>query len=103
MSLTADLRGMPAASERDWLQKIREKLKLDELSPFVRRAVVSLVGGIIVVIGIALLFLPGPAFIVIPVGLAVLALEFHWARAWLEKARDFFRRKKAAFKARGSR
>ena len=95
--------GMPAASERGWLEKIRHAVKLDELSPFVRRMVVSVVGGIIVLLGIALIFLPGPAFIVIPVGLAVLALEFEWARAWLEKARNFFHRKKATLKARRSR
>ena len=38
-------------------------------------------------IGIALIVLPGPAFVVIPVGLAILATEFAWARHWLKKAR----------------
>jgi tellurite resistance protein TerC len=39
------------------------------------------------VIGVALLILPGPAFIVIPVGLAILASEYAWARRWLTKVR----------------
>jgi hypothetical protein len=36
--------------------------------------------------GVALLVLPGPAFVVIPVGLAILATEYAWARRWLRKA-----------------
>jgi tellurite resistance protein TerC len=31
--------------------------------------------------------LPGPAFIVIPIGLAILASEYAWARRWLRKVR----------------
>ena len=38
-------------------------------------------------IGLALIVLPGPAFIVIPLGLAILAVEFAWARRLLEKAK----------------
>jgi uncharacterized protein (TIGR02611 family) len=36
--------------------------------------------------GIAMLLLPGPAFAVIPIGLAILSLEFAWAGRLLEKA-----------------
>jgi uncharacterized protein (TIGR02611 family) len=36
--------------------------------------------------GIAMLALPGPAFVVIPIGLAILSLEFAWAEHLLEKA-----------------
>jgi tellurite resistance protein TerC len=53
----------------------------------VRRVIVSVVGATILVIGIARLVLPGPAFVVIPVGLAILATEYAWARRWLKKAR----------------
>ena len=41
----------------------------------------------VLLIGVALLVLPGPAFIVIPVGLAILATEYAWARRWLKIAR----------------
>ncbi len=51
------------------------------------RVIVLVIGGSILLIGIALIVLPGPAFLVIPVGLAVLATEFAWARHWLKKAR----------------
>ena len=55
----------------------------------VKRVIVSVVGGTVLLIGIALLVLPGPAFIVIPIGLAILATEYAWARRWLRKARDY--------------
>ena len=53
-----------------------------------RRIAVALVGGTVLAIGIALLVLPGPAFVVIPVGLAILGVEFAWARHWLRKVRQ---------------
>lgn len=53
-----------------------------------RRVVVTVVGGSVVLLGIALLVLPGPAFVVIPIGLAILGLEFAWARHWLQKIRE---------------
>ena len=53
-----------------------------------RRIVVAVVGGTITLIGVCLLVLPGPAFVVIPVGLSILATEFVWARQWLQKVKD---------------
>ena len=52
-----------------------------------RRIAVLVVGFSVLVIGIALIVLPGPAFIVIPIGLAILSVEFAWARQWLKKIR----------------
>jgi tellurite resistance protein TerC len=34
-----------------------------------------------------MIVLPGPAFVVIPVGLGILGIEFAWARSWLKKAK----------------
>lgn len=48
-----------------------------------RRVVIGVVGTSIVLIGIALIVLPGPAFLLIPLGLAILGIEFAWARHWL--------------------
>ena len=53
----------------------------------VKRIAILLTGGTVLATGVALLVLPGPAFIVIPVGLAILAIEFAWARRLLRKAR----------------
>jgi hypothetical protein len=49
--------------------------------------IVSVVGATVVLIGIVLLVLPGPAFVVIPVCLVILATEYGWARRWLRKVR----------------
>ncbi len=53
-----------------------------------RRIAVAVVGGTVLAIGVALLVLPGPAFVVIPLGLAILGAEFAWARHWLRKVRQ---------------
>jgi len=53
-----------------------------------RRVIVSVIGATVLLIGVALLVLPGPAFIVIPIGLAILASEYAWARRWLKKVRQ---------------
>lgn len=53
-----------------------------------RRVAVGLIGGTVLLVGLALLVLPGPAVLVIPAGLAVLALEFAWARRWLDRVRE---------------
>ncbi len=48
-----------------------------------KRLVVMVIGFTILAAGVAMIVLPGPAIIVIPVGLAVLATEFIWARKLL--------------------
>lgn len=53
-----------------------------------RRIVVALVGTSVVLVGVAMIFLPGPAILVIPAGLAILGLEFAWARHWLKAIRE---------------
>ena len=48
-----------------------------------------IIGGLTVLgIGIAMIVLPGPAIIVIPIGLAILATEFIWARVLLHKIKE---------------
>lgn len=53
-----------------------------------RRVIIAVVGAAVLLTGIVMLVTPGPAFIVIPAGLAILGLEFAWARHWLRKARE---------------
>ena len=53
-----------------------------------RRIAVAIVGFSVLLVGIAMLVLPGPAFVVIPVGLGILSLEFAWARHWLHKVKE---------------
>ena len=53
----------------------------------IKRILIGVVGGTVLALGIALIALPGPAFLVIPAGLAILAIEFAWARRWLRSTR----------------
>jgi uncharacterized protein (TIGR02611 family) len=53
-----------------------------------RKCLVAVLGGALLVVGVALLVLPGPAFVVIPAALAILAIEFLWARRWLAWLRE---------------
>ena len=51
------------------------------------RVVVGVVGATVLALGLAMLVLPGPGLLVIPIGLAILASEFVWARRWLARIR----------------
>ncbi len=52
-----------------------------------KRVIMTVVGFTVLFIGIAMIILPGPAFIVIPLGLAILAGEFVWAKKLLERVK----------------
>ena len=55
---------------------------------FVRRLVIFAVGISVLFVGIAMIVLPGPAIIVVPLGLAILATEFVWAKIMLKKFKE---------------
>lgn len=52
-----------------------------------KRLIIAIVGFTVLLIGLAMIVLPGPAFIVIPVGLGILAIEFAWARRLLKRVK----------------
>jgi tellurite resistance protein TerC len=60
-------------------------------SPIWRRLIIFFVGGLFLILGVAMLVLPGPAVLFIPLGLAILATEFRWARKWLSTVRQWLR------------
>ncbi|MDG2171490.1 MAG: PGPGW domain-containing protein [Gammaproteobacteria bacterium] len=60
----------------------------DMLYRQIKRLAIFLIGISIVLIGCILVFTPGPAIIVIPVGLAILATEFIWAKKLLKKFKE---------------
>ena len=68
------------------LRRITGALGLNRV-PTIKRIVVAVIGGTIVLVGLARLFLPGPATIVIPIGLVILASEFAWARRVLRRGK----------------
>jgi uncharacterized protein (TIGR02611 family) len=53
-----------------------------------RKAAIAVAGGSVILVGVALIFLPGPAIVVIPLGLALLATEFSWARRLLAHSKE---------------
>jgi uncharacterized protein (TIGR02611 family) len=50
---------------------------------FARRLMVFLLGVSVLLVGLVMIITPGPAFVVIPLGLGILATEFVWARTIL--------------------
>jgi tellurite resistance protein TerC len=60
---------------------------LDHSVRHARRVIVAVIGTTVLLFGIALIVLPGPAFLVIPLGLGILAAEFAWARRLLRRVR----------------
>ena len=55
---------------------------------FARRIAIAVIGGTVVLAGVIMLVTPGPGLVVIPLGLAILALEFAWARHWLNRLKE---------------
>jgi hypothetical protein len=57
-----------------------------------KRFFVALIGFTLLIVGTAMIVLPGPALIVIPLGLAILATEFLWARKALKRLKNIFKK-----------
>ncbi len=58
-----------------------------------RQLVVGVVGSTVVLIGIIMIFTPGPAVVVIPLGLGILATEFVWARTLLQQVKLYIEKR----------
>ncbi len=68
-----------------------------------KRLIVIVAGFTVLLLGVALLVLPGPAVLVIPVGFAILATELVWARKLLTKLKSTFQKEKAENHARDTK
>jgi uncharacterized protein (TIGR02611 family) len=60
----------------------------------VKRVIIGVVGFTVLAIGLVMIVLPGPALIVIPVALGILATEFVWAKKLILKVRSKIPQKK---------
>ncbi len=65
-----------------------------------RRAVILLLGSSVLLIGIAMIVAPGPAILVVPLGLSILGIEFAWARRWLMRIQTTMKKAKDRIDAR---
>jgi uncharacterized protein (TIGR02611 family) len=77
----------------NWLAKFLSLQWLPDIR-WLRRVIVGVIGFTVLLIGLAMVVLPGPALVVIPLGLAILATEFVWARRVLKKAKGYFEKGK---------
>ena len=70
-----------------WVSRVRAATGLNILPAPLRKLIVGVIGVTIILLGVAMVVLPGPASIVIPIGLAILATEFAWARRAVRRTR----------------
>lgn len=90
--MTAARRGYPASVAVDephkptLVRRLERQRARHRQRPVAVRALYIVVGFTLVAAGAAMLVLPGPAFVVIPIGLALLSLEFMWAERLLDTA-----------------
>jgi len=75
---------LPSSVPPDGLQASISRSALRHL----RRVIVAVIGTTVLAIGIAMIVLPGPAMVVIPLGLGILAVEFAWARRMLDRLKQ---------------
>ena len=78
--------GADAHPEPKLVTKLKQRKESHRERGPVYRAAFVLAGVICLVAGTAMIVLPGPAFVVIPIGLALLALEFTWAEQLLDRS-----------------
>jgi len=67
-----------------------------------RRIVIAVLGGSLLIVGVVMIVAPGPAIVVIPLALAILGIEFAWARQWLRKVRSGISGQVAKAQAQGA-
>jgi uncharacterized protein (TIGR02611 family) len=71
------------------LQRLQRRIEREreryETRPRAFRVLWVIAGVIVVAAGLAMVVFPGPAFVVIPIGLAMLSFEFAWAQRLLDK------------------
>ncbi|MBM4145847.1 MAG: hypothetical protein FJ240_06185 [Nitrospira sp.] len=53
-----------------------------------KKLIISVIGFIVLLTGLAMIVLPGPAVVVIPIGLGILASEFIWAKKILKRVKS---------------
>jgi uncharacterized protein (TIGR02611 family) len=77
------------AADDDW--EWRRKIRSHPHSHLLYRIIVGVVGLFVVALGLILVPLPGPGWLVVILGLAVWASEFEWAQELLHRAKRYLR------------
>ena len=69
-----------------FVEKLEERRETHAERGLVYRLAFGIAGLVVLVAGLIMLVTPGPAFVLIPIGLAMLSMEFAWAAVALDKA-----------------
>jgi uncharacterized protein (TIGR02611 family) len=72
---------------KHWYTRFRDRLRSKPGIDFAYRILVGVVGTAVLVAGIIAIPYPGPGWLIVFAGLAILGTEFHWARRLLHAAR----------------
>ncbi|MFT4233660.1 MAG: TIGR02611 family protein [Microbacterium sp.] len=82
----------PGPIRAGW-RRFRARIDLNPVVRHTYRTIIAILGGAVVVLGLILVPLPGPGWLVVFGGLAILGSEFHWARRftrWLKRQLERF-------------
>ncbi len=82
------------------LQKLIVRFGL-ESRPRLRKFLVGIIGFSVLLIGLVMIVLPGPAIIIVPLGFAILATEFAWARRVWRRGRILVARVRGSGRVKG--
>ena len=82
-----DDEGGGVATEEESRRGPRERIRANRHAYLVYRVVIGVLGLTIIVVGLALVPLPGPGWVIVFLGLALLATEFTWAERLLHRGR----------------
>lgn len=61
---------------------------MDKLKRHSKRTAIGIIGGIVLIVGIIAIPYPGPGWLIVFTGLAILATEFTWAQRLLDFAKS---------------
>jgi uncharacterized protein (TIGR02611 family) len=90
----SSLERSPSGSSEPERSRLYRRMHANPALALASKVAVAVVGGAVLIAGVIMMVTPGPALVLIPLGLAILASEFAWARRWLEKAREQARKAK---------
>jgi uncharacterized protein (TIGR02611 family) len=76
----------PRRPRPKFVQKLEARREHHRERGVIYRVLFGLAGVIVLLAGVVMLITPGPAFVLIPIGLAMLSMEFAWAAVALDKA-----------------
>jgi uncharacterized protein (TIGR02611 family) len=68
---------------REQLDGFRQRVRSTRTGRLTLQLIVGILGGLVVAIGIVLIPFPGPGWLIVLAGLAILAVEFVWAQRLL--------------------